>query len=303
MHLVTIAKALADTTRVRLVRVLLVRELNVSEVVAVLGMGQSRISRHLKILADAGLVETRRDGSWTFCRAVAEGPERELLDCAFARFGDDPELARDLERARAVVEERARATRRFFDSVAEEWGRLSSDVLGEFDLFAEVVGRMPDGVVAADLGCGPGLLLERMAGRAALTIGVDNAPRMLERAGERFAGRDDVSLRIGELTHLPLGDREADFAVFSMVLHHLPHPDAALAEAARVIRPGGRLVVADFERHGLESMRTEYGDRVLGFEQGDLRRMLDAAGFAVDRADVERVNKGLGVLVVEAIRK
>jgi ArsR family transcriptional regulator len=225
---------------------------------------------------------------------------------------DTPEYAADLNRAEAAVRERVQATRRFFDAVAGHWRDLSREVLGELDLPGEIARRVPDGAAVADLGCGPGELLERLLARACLVIGVDNSPRMLELAGTRLNGKAlngrapehlaDVSLRLGDLTHLPLREGEAQACVFSMVLHHLPDPVAALAEARRVLCPGGRLIIADFDRHENEAMRVQYGDARLGLDQQLLRTWLEEAGFEPGPLELYPVNQGLVVLLAEAAR-
>jgi SAM-dependent methyltransferase len=307
--LLRIHKALADETRLRLAGILRRFELNVGELVAVLGMSQPRISRHLKILVEAGLVDCRREGLWAFYCAAATGPGRQVLDLS-AVFMDTPEFAADAKHAEAAVRERVQATRRFFDAVAGHWRDLSREVLGELDLPGVIASRVPDGASVADLGCGPGELLERLGARACLVIGVDNSPRMLELAGLRLngngrgapEGRAGVSLRLGDLTHLPLREGEAQACVFSMVLHHLPDPVAALAEARRVLCPGGRLIIADFDRHENEAMRVQYGDARLGLDQRQLRGWLEEAGFEPGQMELYPVNQGLVVLLAEAAR-
>lgn len=311
--LLRIHKALADDTRLRLAGILRRFELNVGELVAVLGMGQPRISRHLKILMEAGLVDCRREGLWAFYSAAATGPGRQVLEASAALMDAPdaaPAFADDASRAAAAVRERVQATRRFFDAVAGQWRDLSREVLGDLDLPGEIAGRVPDGAAVADLGCGPGELLERLSKRACLVIGVDNSPRMLELAAQRLNGngkgaqavRAGVSLRLGDLTHLPLREGEVQACVFSMVLHHLPDPVAALAEARRVLCPGGLLVIADFDRHDNEAMRVQYGDARLGLDQQTLRAWLGEAGFAPGRLELYPVNQGLTVLLAEAAR-
>ncbi|MGE4293917.1 MAG: ArsR/SmtB family transcription factor [Desulfovibrio sp.] len=314
MRIVQYCKALGDETRWRLVRLLARHELNVGELVEVLGMGQSRISRHLRILAEAGLVRVRREGLWAFYRAGEDEPAQGFLAAAEAvAVADAPDgalegsgAARDLERAEAVLRRRVQATRTFFDAVAPEWERLRTEVLGGFDLAGAILAAAaPQGVgpdVAADLGCGTGDLLQALAGAARLAIGVDNSPGMIETARTRFGADPRVSLRIGELDHLPLRDGEADFAVLSLVLHHFSDPAAVLAEAGRVLRPGGRLVVAEFDRHELERMRTEYGDHRLGIARADMRRFFDQSGFRLDREDETVVNQGLRVVLYQGAR-
>lgn len=300
MDLLRIHKALADETRLRLLAVLFAFELNVGELVSVFGMGQPRISRHLKILADAGLLACRREGLWAFYRSAGQGEGRRFLDRHAPLFADIPQHAQDRERAQSAVRERLLATRRFFDAVAGQWPDLSRELLGDFNLAEELAGRLHPGMIVADLGCGPGELLARLADSARRVIGVDGSPRMLELAAARLADRPNVSLRLGELEHLPLREAEAQAVTLSLVLHHVDDPQTALAEARRVLAPGGLLLVAEFDRHDNEAMRIKYGDARLGVDKETLYEWLQTAGFNPRRVDAFPVNQGLTVLVAEA---
>lgn len=296
-------KALADETRLRLAAVLLRHELNVKELTEVLSMGQSRISRHLKILSEAGLTSTRRDGLRVFYSAPMEGPGREMLDFLLTRAGDDDRTAIDLERAGALIDHRAEETRRFFNNIAGDWDRLRREVLGELDLTAEIAARMPDCTLAADLGCGDGAGLIALLPRARRAIGIDASARMLDLAAARLAGMEDrISLRIGRLEHLPLADGEVDFITVCMALHHLSDPRDGLTEAHRSLSGGGQLVIVDFEKHDQEKMRTTYGDHWLGFGTGQLTGWLAKAGF--DILDIVRLpaGEGLGVQLISALK-
>ncbi len=294
-------KALADDTRLRLAHVLNRHELNVNELIAILGMGQSRVSRHLKILASAGLLSWRRDGLWVFYTAVQEGSGRKFLDAVLPFVADDGAVRADLDLAAGVIEERMRSTRQFFNAIAEDWDCLAREILGDYDLPGAIATRMPPGSVAVDLGCGTGQVVERMLASAKEVIGVDGSARMLELARRRFSSdAERVSLRIGDLEHLPLRDAEADFIAINMVLHHLSSPLAALEEAKRVLRPGGRLVVADFDRHDNENMRVSYGDRWLGFTTEALTSALAGAGFTVLSVDRTPVEQGLFIHLIVA---
>ncbi|MCH5277452.1 MAG: metalloregulator ArsR/SmtB family transcription factor [Desulfovibrionaceae bacterium] len=280
-------KALADETRLRLALVLQRYELSVNELVSLLGMGQSRVSRHLKILTEAGLLRARRDGLWVFYSAAGAGPHRDFLDAVLNFAGEEGRA--DLDMAARIIEERALKTRQFFNSIAEDWDELNRKVLGDFCLPDAVRRAVPAGcAIAVDLGCGTGEVLERLRDVSAQLIGVDGSPRMLELARRRFgraSGAEDardeaaLSLRIGELDHLPLRDAEADFACINLVLHHLSRPEAAIREMARVLRSGGLALVTDFDRHQDETMRSVYGDRWLGFTREELTDALAAAAF------------------------
>ncbi len=303
MEILKYCKALSDETRARLVNVLLKYELNVGEIVQLMEMGQSRISRHLKILADSDLVECRRDGLWAFYHASETGPGRDFLDGIASVMEDEIVFGQDLARAAKVIRERMAQTRQFFDSIADDWDRLNKEVLGSMDLRGEIVARIGQCEVAADLGCGPGELLALMAEKARTVIGVDSSPKMLELAEDRFHGDGRMSLRIGELSFLPLRDWEADCVVVSLVLHHLARPQEALGEAARVLKTGGRLIVAEFDKHDNEVMRTEYGDRQLGFDKSEMSGWMKQAGFEVSEITEYKVNMGLSVILYEAVRQ
>ncbi len=303
-RLLTSFKALSDETRLRLAHVLGKYELNVNELTTLLGMGQSRVSRHLKILAESGLVTARRDGLWVFYSHGA-GTEAAALWEALAAFidpGEEP-FAGDLRLARKILDERDVDTRHLFNNLAEDWDHINREILGDFDLTAAVLNLMPQCDTAVDLGCGTGAVLAGLKAKAARLIGVDGSPRMLELARRRFSGNESVSLRIGELDHLPLADGEAQFACLNMVLHHLSHPDEALREIRRILAPGSYLVVTDFDKHEMEAMRTEYGDRWLGFSPAEIKAILNRAGFEPEEPLRMPVRQGLSVLLTRAARK
>jgi SAM-dependent methyltransferase len=294
-------KALADPTRLRIVGLTLAQELNVQELTEVLAMGQSRISRHLKILSDSGLLACRRDGLWSFYRVALEGRGRRFLHAIVPLLREEQLLKEDQERsAERLAAGRSRA-RHFFDALAPEWDRGRREILGGADLDAEILRRLPACALAADLGCGTGALLEPMLERARTVIGVDGAPRMLALARRRCAGAGEaVQLRLGELEHLPLRDGEAEAAVLNLVLHHLRAPLAGLHEAHRVLGTGGLLLVADFARHAREELRERFGDRWLGFSAAELEGWLEEAGFVLEERSEVALPRGLAALIVSA---
>lgn len=302
-QILTSFKALSDETRLRLVQVLSKFELNVNELTALLGMGQSRVSRHLKILSESGLLSARRDGLWVFYALAKDTQEvrlwkalQPLIDAGAEPFAGDERLAR------RILEERDMDTRHLFNSLAGDWDRINREIMGDFDITAAVLELMPLSDTAVDLGCGTGSVLAGLRNKARQLIGVDGSPRMLEMARRRFNNDDSVSLRIGELDHLPLADGEAQFACLNMVLHHLSQPDAALQEIRRILAPGGTLVVTDFDKHDLEAMRSEYGDRWLGFSPEELKNILEQAGFVPEEPVRISVQRGLRVLLTRALR-
>ena len=301
-------KALADGTRLRLCLILYRHELSVNELVNLLGMGQSRVSRHLKILADSGLIKARRDGLWMFYSADEHGKAHDFLEQLIPFLWDEELSQSDLFQAQSLIEERALKTRQFFNEIAGEWDALNREILGDFQIPEAVLADLPANCdkergVAVDLGCGTGAMLESLLGRCREIIGVDGSPNMLELARRRLSklpGADGVSLRIGDLEHLPLRDAEADFACINLVLHHLSQPAKVVKEIFRILKPGGRLFLSDFDRHNLETMRAAYGDRWLGFPRESLADMLENAGLRVLNCQSHEVKMGLSLHLVHA---
>lgn len=300
--LISYFKALSDETRVRLLNILLHHELKVGEIVSVLGMGQSRISRHLKILSDAGLVESRRDGVWGHYRVPEKGDARRFTDAISYLLEAGPWFTDDLSRAGGIVEARRSETLRFFNDVADHWDMLKREIIGDFDIGGAILKDSGNYAVGVDLGCGTGDLLAAMKTHARKVIGVDRSPRMLEEARKRFPGGENIEIRLGELEHLPLGDREADLAVVSLVLQYLDNPDAAITEVARVLKPCGRFIIADFQRHNQEALQKKYGARRLGFETAEIEKWVTGSGLRIDRIEAHPLEKGLTLNIIRTVR-
>lgn len=304
MKAINFFKALADETRLRLVHLFIHYELNVNEIVAVMGMGQSRISRHLKILTDSRLLTHRRDGLWTFYSAAVEGDGHAFIESVKYLFDEDPIFAKDIEEAKRVMDERAKETVRFFDSIAEDWEKLKREIIGDVDLNRLIIKNIPAAHTVLDLGCGTGDLLLSLKEKADRVIGVEKSPRMLETARKRFAGLEkDIDLRIGELEHLPLREGEADLAVVNMVLHHLPEPVKAFSEVRRVLKKGNGFIIVDLLSHEQESMRERYGDRWLGFAEVDIKEWLKTSGFKVKKIEYFDLKKNLKGFIINAEKK
>lgn len=300
-------KALADETRLRLVHILLQYELSVNELVQILEIGQSRVSRHLKILTEAGLLRSRRDGLWVFYSAPAQGKKRDFLSAITPFLPKDRVMANDLNLAAQILEERSRRTKQFFNSIADDWDVLNHEVLEDFDLSAKVLEAMPGKCrVAVDLGCGTGEVLKNLLGHVDMAVGVDGSARMLDicrsRIGSKELGSGEVSLRIGELSHLPLADNEADFACINLVLHHLARPLAIFEEINRVLAPGGILFISDFIAHTDETMRERYGDHWLGFNVPDIEKALRERGFETMNNESVKVGRKMNLFLLTARR-
>ncbi len=283
-------KILSDPTRVRLLALLEREELAVQELMRALGLAQSRVSRHLAILREAGLLRDRRDGTFVYYRfpAPREGMWRDAWDLARRAHASEPSADRDAAALSEVLAERAARTRSWFDRVGPEWDALRK-VFNDDTLRARAVARLvPPGLRVCDVGTGTGILALELARLGVDVVAVDHSQPMLDAARGKLAdeGVTSVELRRGDAADLPLEDASVDAAFAHMVLHYLPSPGDALAEMARVVKPGGVVVVVDFEEHDREWMREELGVQWLGFPLDDLRGWLADAG--LDEPVVER---------------
>jgi ubiquinone/menaquinone biosynthesis C-methylase UbiE/DNA-binding transcriptional ArsR family regulator len=277
-------KTLSDPTRIRILRLLEMEELVVQELMEVLGMAQSRVSRHLAILREAGLVADRRDGTYVSYRFTppSAGCWRDAWQLVTKNLHGDPTAERDSAALARVTEARGERSRSFFDAVGPEWDALRK-VFNDELLRARAVNRLvePEQRVA-DIGTGTGILAQELAGLGLQVIGVDNSARMLEAAQVKLDAepetRERVELRRGEAHRLPIADAEVDAAFAHMVLQYLASPCEAVGEMARIVRAGGAIVVVDFLRHDQEWMREELGVVSLGFELDEVRGWFEDAG-------------------------
>ena len=289
-------KTLSDPTRVRILALLEREELAVQELMEALGMAQSRVSRHLGILREAGLVQDRRDGTFVFYRFVPppEGPWADTWALVRASFDGDSTHERDAAALQRVLAERAARARRFFESVGPEWDALRK-VFHDDLLRARAVSRLiaPD-LVVADVGTGTGILALELARLGLRVVAIDSSPRMLDaaRAKAEREGLASIELRLGDAAALPLADGEVDAAVAHMVVQYLASPAEALREMARAVRPGGAVVVVDFLHHELEWMRQELGVTWLGFPAEEIAAWFAEAGLAGFRLETEPAPAG-----------
>jgi len=275
-------KSLADPSRLRLTAVLLRGEFTVQELTRIFSMGQSRISRHLKILAEAGVLTVKRQGTWSYYRVGDGNAFFNAIRPAFEHELESlPERADDLAALAQVLEERRRRSREFFDRHARQWDDLARTLLPVPAYRERLVALVPMGTTVLEIGVGTGGLLPELAVRASTVIGVDHSPAMLDEARRRLAqtGLDGIDLRLGEMTHLPLSDEGVECVVANMVLHHAADPVSVLREMWRVLKPGGTLVLADLVRHEREAAREQLADQWLGFGEDELESWLAMAGF------------------------
>ncbi len=274
---------LADPLRCRMLLVLENHELSVSELCSVLQLPQSTASRHLKMLADEGWVGVRREGTSRLYQASQQldGSAHKLWLLVREQLADSPATQQDRHRLDGVLAERRSASQAFFSSAAGEWARLRRELFGDsFDLHA-LLGLLDPEWVVGDLGCGSGELSLRLAPFVGRVVAVDDSEAMLKAARAALDGLDNVDVRPGHLESLPMTDGELDAAVLSLVLHHLPEPPRVLAEVARVLRPGGRVLIVDMLPHEHEEYRQQMGHVWLGVQQQQLGQWLQAVGLTL----------------------
>ncbi|MBI1181115.1 MAG: metalloregulator ArsR/SmtB family transcription factor [Alphaproteobacteria bacterium] len=277
-------KAAAEPTRLRLLSLLEYNELTVSELTQILGQSQPRVSRHLKLMAEAGLVERFSEGTWAFYR-VADRPLGRTLVRAIADLidGDDPVMARDMERLEQVKAARAEAAAAYFSENAAIWDTIRSLYMPEAEVekaILELLGGGPIGKLL-DIGTGTGRILSILSPQIERGLGIDANREMLAvaRANLDLAQIQNCQVRLGDMYHLGLPSAEVDLAVIHQVLHFAEEPSTAVQEAARVVRPDGRLLIVDFAPHQLEYLRTEHAHRRLGFGDDEVAGYCRAAGF------------------------
>lgn len=290
-RLLDLLRALADPTRLRIFVLLRTIDLSVGELAQVLEQSQPRVSRHVKILADAGLVARRKEGSWVFL-GIGDGPAIEPLFMLLDRFVG--ENARDAQKLTEVLTERAASAERYFSAHADHWDAIRSLHIAESEVEAAMgalirlrpIGRL------VDIGTGTGRMLELFGSGAVSATGVDRSPEMLRLARVKLSESDiqKAELRQGDMYALPLDDGSADTVILHQVLHFAHQPAAAIAEAARLLAPGGRVLIVDFASHDREELRQQDAHVRLGFDDDQVAGWFAAAG--LDLAAVEALTGG-----------
>ena len=275
-------KVLSDSTRLRLLALLSKEELSVAELQEILGMGQSRISSQLALLRQAGFVSDRRDGKKAFysLRSSLDAKQLALLRAACDAVVDLPESTEDRDNLERILLKRRRVSEQYFNLIA---GRLGKGYCPgrTWEAIGHLALRLVPAITVADLGAGEGLISQLIAHRAERVWCIDNSPKMVE-VGTELAGKNglaNLTYKLGDIEQVPLADKSVDLAILSQALHHASHPQTAVNEAFRILKPGGQLLVLDLKEHNFEQARELYGDQWLGFKESALHSFLKKAGF------------------------
>ena len=295
LKLAALFKALADPTRLRILALLRSMELSVGELAQLLGQSQPRVSRHVRILSDSGLIGRRKEGSWVYLQL--SDPERtDSLFKLSHGLDDEAEqlFASDGARLEAIRADRAEAARRYFEAHAATWEGVRSLHVADTEIERSIASMLAERPLGAllDIGTGTGRMLELFAPRARSAIGIDRSSEMLRLARVKLeeAGISGASLRQGDMYALPLADGSSDSIILHQVLHYAQQPGAAIAEAARVLAPEGQLLVIDFAQHDRAELKEQDAHLRLGFADDAMRGWFNAVGLNLDR--IERLGGG-----------
>jgi len=305
--LTNILRASAEPTRLRLLALLRVGELTVSELVSILGQSQPRISRHLKLLTDAGILERIQEGSWVFYRLTCHGPAANFINNILPLIPDnDPILTRDQTALRSVKQNKADIAADYFRANATHWHDLRSlhidEAVVEQNIINAFKNHPPKRLI--DIGTGTGRILELMASTIDTGVGIDQSREMLGIARSRIEalGFDHIQVRQGDLFNLNFAAASFDAAVLHQVLHFLDAPDKAIEEAARILNSGGRLMIIDFAPHDLENLRHDHNHHRLGFADDDIKTWCARAGLTLSQT-VSLDGASLTVKIWQAVKK
>jgi ubiquinone/menaquinone biosynthesis C-methylase UbiE/DNA-binding transcriptional ArsR family regulator len=298
MEIVEALKALGDDSRLRLVHILNQGSFNVQELTGIVGLNQSTISHHLKILERAELLKSRKEGTWVYYSLANyfETPpttpsvnpvpsvNQQLTTIILQALNRTVQLRSSLDHDKAGIE-KALAVRRdraktYFDNVARSWNNIRQEAQGKADYLPNLKSIISDTGLLLELGCGSGALIKQLMPRKGKTIGIDYSEAMIKEATQSLADyKDNIDLRLGDLENLPVGDESVDSAVACMVFHHLANPEAVIIDSYRVLKPGGKFTVVDLTEHNNETMREIYADLWLGFNPQEFSKWLVSAGF------------------------
>lgn len=288
--LLALLRAAGEPTRLRILGLLGHGELTVTEITQILGQSQPRVSRHLKLLSEAGLLTRFQEGTWAFYR-LADDEDAGYFSATLVDLipDDDPVHTRDLERLRMVRDARAKEAAEYFRANAADWNRIRSLYVPEEEVEQHLAkafeGRKIDNLL--DIGTGTGRILEIFAPRIKRGLGIDLSHEMLSVARAMLDEKKitNCQVRLGDMYSIPLDNASQDAVIFHQVLHFAEDPDSTLMEAARVLKPGGTMLIVDFAPHDMEFLREQHAHRRLGFELEEINRMAREAGLSVKNAE------------------
>jgi len=299
---------LSDPLRCRMLVVLERHELTVTELCNILQLPQSTVSRHLKTLADAQWVISRRDGTsryYSMALDELDSGAQRLWPLIREQVASTSGAGHDERRLESVLERRRSKSEEFFASASGEWDRVRDELFGESFQWHALLTLLGRDLVVGDLGCGTGKLTELVAPHVGRVIAVDGSSDMLQAARRRVRGRQNVEIRLGSLEALPIDNEQLDIAMMGLVLHHVPDPAVALAESARVLRRGGRLLIIDMLPHDRAEYQQQMGHVWLGFPERQMRKMLITAGFEdmrIHSLPIEKDAKGPALFAAAAAK-
>jgi ArsR family transcriptional regulator len=281
--LLSALKAAGEATRLRLLALCAHSDLTVSDLTSILGQSQPRVSRHLKLLCDGGLLDRSREGSWVYFRLTTHGTGAEIARTLVDSIpSDDGTLTRDLERLERIRQARSQRASDYFRRNAKQWDQIRSLYVEEHEVEKKLLELLPGELIGdlLDIGTGTGRVIELLAPRVTKAVGVDLSSEMLmvARANIERASLRNCTVKQGDMYQLPVQSGSFDAVTLHQVLHFAETPSEVLAEAARTLRPGGRLIVVDFQAHDLDYLRDEHSHRWLGFRDADVQNWFKEAG-------------------------
>ncbi len=301
-------KAVGDETRLRILHILSFGSFSVNEITEILGMGQSRISRHLKILTEAELLISEREGTWVYYRIPEKKSEFEFssdLGSLLLSYKEDlPYREADQKKVSEVLSNREVRKSGYFNKIGKNWERLQSDVMNPTIYREKILSYLPSSnKMILDLGCGPGGLFPFLLKKSSKVTGVDSSVKMIEEAGLSFRKEKRVEVIHSFLENLPMSSNFSDAVVASMVLHHVSNPKYVMEEVWRVLKTDGVFCIIDLKKHNAEYMRENFADLWLGFDKELLCDWLKTSGFVIKKTEEMKTQSEFKVLAIKAIKK
>lgn len=288
--MLSLFKILADSTRLRLLRILRQGDFTVQDLMQILAMGQSRISRHLKLLNEAGLLQVEKQGTWHYYRlSQGEGLFGEIWPAIESRFADLEYQQRDAAEILRVMAERRKRSQDFFDHHAREWDNMHVELLSLPDYQDDLLSLIPEGGLILEAGVGTGSLLPLLAVKGEFVVGLDHSPSMVSLAREivtKYMLTAKVEVRLAEMNHMPFVDGSVRTVVLNQVLHHAERPVEILRESRRILETGGLLVMADLTRHEHDWARERLADQWLGFKRQELEDWFTEVGMQINEYQI-----------------